>query len=143
MSWGIASCAPITIRSHFDAGVGLAFAEGRRDVPFDIARVYYLWNLQPGIIRAIHAHRELQQVYLALHGSIDVYLRDDQGQRVVTLDTPDQGLYLGPMVWRHIEARTPGAALLVLASDIYSESDYFRDIDTYLMAARTLRQGEP
>ena len=85
----------------------------------------------------------MQQVYLALHGSIDVYLRDDQGQRVVTLDTPDQGLYLGPMVWRHIEARTPGAALLVLASDIYSESDYFRDIDTYLMAARTLRQGEP
>jgi len=61
---------------------------------------------------------------------------------VVTLDRPDQGLYLGPMVWRHVEARTPGAVLLVLASDIYRESDYFRDLDAYLTAASQLRTGQ-
>jgi hypothetical protein len=142
VSWGIAGCRPITIRGVTDAGVGLAFAEGERDVPFAIARVYYLWNLQPGLVRARHAHRALQQVYLALHGSIDVHIRDDQGDRTICLGEPDQGLYLGPMVWRHVEARTPGAVLLVLASDIYSESDYFRDIDAYLAAARARRQGE-
>lgn len=143
MNWGIASCRPVAMRCHFDAGVGLAFAEGERDVPFTIARVYYLWNLQPGIHRAIHAHRELEQVYLALHGRIDVHLRDDQGERVVTLDRPDQGLYLGKMVWRHVEAQTPGAVLLVLASDIYRESDYFRDQEAYLQAARSLRREQP
>ena len=143
MSWGIAACRPITIRSVTEGAVGLAFAEGQRDVPFDIARVYYLWNLQPGLLRARHAHRALQQVYLALSGSIDVHLRDDQGEHTVRLDRPDQGLYLGPMVWRHIEARTPGAVLLVLASDIYRESDYFRDLDSYLLAATAQRAAEP
>lgn len=140
MGWGVDSCRAVTFRSVSDAGVGLAFAEGDRDVPFAIARVYYLWNLQPGLIRARHAHRELQQVYLAVHGSIDVHLRDDQGERTVTLEQPQHGLYLGPMVWRHIEARTPGAVLLVLASDIYRESDYFRDLDAYLAAATELRR---
>ncbi|MBI5607677.1 MAG: FdtA/QdtA family cupin domain-containing protein [Deltaproteobacteria bacterium] len=145
MPWGIASCRPVTFRSVSDAGVGLAFAEGGRDVPFAIARVYYLWNLHPGLVRARHAHRELQQVYLAVNGSIDVHLRDDQGERTVTLDQPQHGLYLGPMVWRHIEARTPGAVLLVLASDIYRESDYFRDLDAYLAAATEHRRqpGQP
>ncbi len=144
MSWGIDSCRPITFRAVSDAGVGLAFAEGGRDLPFAIARVYYLWNLQPGLIRARHAHRELQQVYLAVHGTIQVQLRDDLGERTVTLDDPRHGLYLGPMVWRQVEAATPGAVLLVLASDIYRESDYFRELDAYLEAARAQRQvGQP
>lgn len=141
MSWGIAGCHGVAIRHHRQEAIGLAFAEGRRDVPFEIARVYYLWGLNPGDRRGEHAHKALQQVYICVHGAIDVVLRDDLGTQRIRLDKPEQGLYLGPMVWRHLEPQTPGAVLLVLASEVFAESDYFRRQEDYLAAATELRRA--
>jgi hypothetical protein len=141
MSWGIAACHAVAIRHHRQEAIGLAFAEGRRDVPFEIARVYYLWGLNPGDRRGEHAHKALQQVYICVHGAIDVVLRDDLGTQRIRLDKPEQGLYLGPMVWRHLEPQTPGAVLLVLASEVFAESDYYRRQEDYLAAATELRRA--
>jgi hypothetical protein len=103
--------------------------------------VYYLWGLNPGDRRGEHAHKALQQVYICVHGAIDVVLRDDLGTQRIRLDKPEQGLYLGPMVWRHLEPQTPGAVLLVLDSEVFAESDYYRHQEDYLAAATELRRA--
>lgn len=141
MSWGVRACHRLAIRNHRQDAIGLAFAEGQRDVPFDIARVYYLWGLNPGDRRGEHAHKALQQVYICVHGAIDVVLQDDLGTQRIRLDQPEEGLYLGPMVWRHLEPQTPGAVLLVLASEVFKESDYYRRREDYLEAAAELRKA--
>ncbi len=133
---GVAGCREIAIRSHHDGRGGLAFAEGGSDLPFEIRRVYYLWGAEGETVRAEHAHKALRQVYLALAGGCDVVLEDGSETRRVRLDRPDHGLYLGPMVWRRLERFAPGTVVLVLASDVYDEADYFRDKDAFLAAVR-------
>ncbi|MCB9737784.1 MAG: dTDP-glucose 4,6-dehydratase [Deltaproteobacteria bacterium] len=138
---GVAGCHMLAIRSHLDARGGLAFAEGEADLPFAIARVYYLWDAQPGTIRAEHAHKALRQVYIALHGGCDVVLEDGEASKTVRLERPDQGLYLGPMVWRRLDNFAPNTVLLVLASAGFDEADYFRDKQEFLAAAAARRKA--
>lgn len=135
---GVAGCRLIDIRTYHDGRGGLAFIEGTEgaaDVPFPIRRVYYCWGMDEESVRGMHAHRTLEQVYIAIGGSFDVVLDDGTQTRRVRLERPDRALYLGHMVWRRLENFTEGSVCLVLASAAFDEADYFRDKATFLRAA--------
>lgn len=108
--------------------------ESKRHIPFDIQRIYYLYDVPAHQLRGAHAHRDLQQVVISLAGGFDVVLEGVCGRSVFRLDRPDTGLYLGPMVWRELLHFTPGAVCLVLASLPYDDSDYFHDYEEFMRA---------
>jgi len=114
----------------------LSFAEANRHVPFGIERVYFLYDVPSGSVRAGHAHLALQQLLIAVSGSFDVRLHDGQREERVTLNRPSRGLLIGPMLWREIDNFSSGAVCLVLASMPYDEGDYIRDFDGFLAHAR-------
>jgi dTDP-4-dehydrorhamnose 3,5-epimerase-like enzyme len=105
----------------------LTFIEERRHVPFPIARVYYLYDVPEGATRGGHAHRELEQLIVAISGSFDVVLDDGEQRRTVTLNRSRIGLYLPSMIWRELVEFSSGSVCMVLASAYYDEDDYFRD----------------
>ncbi|MFC3676995.1 sugar 3,4-ketoisomerase [Ferrovibrio xuzhouensis] len=113
----------------------LTVVEGTRQVPFDIARVYYLYDVPSGSERAGHAHRQLQQLVIAASGSFSVLLDDGRTRETVFLNRSHLGVLMGPMVWRVINNFSSGAVCLVLASRHYEEADYIRDYDTFRVAA--------
>src|SRR5207244_1906220 len=110
----------------------LTFIEGGRHVPFDIARVYYLYDVPESASRAGHAHHQLTQLIIAASGSFNVNLDNGFDKTIVQLDRPDRGLLLRPMVWRTIDGFSGGAMCLVLASIPYDEGDYIRDYKAFL-----------
>lgn len=110
----------------------LSVIQGGIDIDFDIARVYFLYDLAAGAERAAHAHRNLHQIYLAMSGSFDVHLTDGVHEEKITLDRPNCGLVIRPGVWRRIDNFTPGAVCFVLASEIYQEDDYIRNYDDFV-----------
>lgn len=101
-------------------------------IPFDIKRVYYLYDIPSSSSRGGHSHRNLQQVLIAISGSFDVILKDGTSVRTVTLNKPDKGLLINKNIWREIENFSSGAVCLVLASDVFDEEDYIRDFDKFL-----------
>ena len=105
----------------------LTFVEGGNHIPFDIARVYYLYNVPVDSERGGHAHRELEQVVFALSGSFRMKVDDGHEQRDYWLRDPRKGLYISRMIWREMDAFSQGAVCMVLASHRYDESDYIRD----------------
>lgn len=110
----------------------LTALEGSRDVPFDIARVYYLYDVPGGESRAGHAHHELEQVLIAVAGSFRVTVDDGTRRESFLLNKPFQGLVISRMVWREIDDFSSGAVCLVLASAPFDEADYIRDHDLFL-----------
>jgi hypothetical protein len=117
--------------------------EGGVDVPFPVARVYYLYDTPGGAARGGHAHRELEQLIVAVMGSFRVALRDGTGERVVELNRAYHGLYLPRMIWRELDSFSSGGICVVLASQPYEERDYIRGYDEYLQAKRnTLAFGD-
>ncbi len=112
----------------------LTFVEGQRHVPFEIRRVYYLYDVPGGETRGGHAHKRLEQFLVAAAGSFDVILDDGGAQKRFSLNRSYYGLYIPPMVWRELENFSSGSVCLVLASDYYEESDYYRDRAEYLAA---------
>ena len=117
-----------------DVRGNLTFIEGGRHIPFGIRRVYYLYDVPGGAARAGHAHRALEQVVIAASGSFDVTLDDGFRRERVHLCRSYYGLYIPPMVWRELDNFSTGAVCLVLASDFYDESDYYRDYEEFLRA---------
>lgn len=113
----------------------LTFLECNRHVPFEIRRVYYLYDVPSGAERGGHAHRELRQLLIALAGSFDVVLDDGKQRNRLTLNRPDKGLVIGSMIWREIDNFSAGAVCLVLASHEYDEADYYRDYQEFRAAA--------
>ena len=108
-------------------GLGeLSFIESERHVPFEIRRVYYLYDVPAGGLRGGHAHLQLQQLLVALSGSLDVVVNDGQSEARFRLLHRNQGLYLPRMVWRDLENFSGGAVCMVLASQHFDESDYIR-----------------
>ncbi|MDH7599257.1 MAG: FdtA/QdtA family cupin domain-containing protein [Sedimentisphaerales bacterium] len=129
-------------RSVYDAAViqfprildnrgNLTFIEARRHIPFDIARVYWIYDVPGGESRGSHAYRQLQEVIIALSGSLEVFLDDGMAQKVVTLNRAYYGLYVPNMIWRRMQQFSTNAVALVLASLPYSPEDYIRDYDQF------------
>ncbi|WP_340646691.1 FdtA/QdtA family cupin domain-containing protein [Phenylobacterium sp.] len=114
----------------------LSFIESNTHLPFDIARVYYLYDVPSGSVRAGHAHKALHQLLIAVSGSFDVRLHDGASEERVTLNRPHVGLHIGPMQWREIDNFSSGSVCLVLASTVYDEADYIRDFDAFLGRAK-------
>lgn len=110
----------------------LAVVEQLREIPFEIARSYWLFDVPAGSHRGGHAHRRLQQLIIALSGSFDVVLDDGKERRVISLNRPDRGLYLPKGIWRELENFSAGAVCLVLASEPFDEEEYIRDYDEFL-----------
>lgn len=101
-------------------------------VPFDIKRVYYLYDVPSGSERGGHAHKKLKEFLVALSGSFDVVLKDGEEQEIVTLNKPYEGLLINPGIWRELQNFSSGSVCLVVASEVYIEEDYIRDFDEFL-----------
>lgn len=105
---------------------------GLEDIPFEIKRIYYLYDIPGGESRGGHGHRELEQYVVAASGSFDVVLNDGKEKRTVTLNRPYQALHVVPGLWRELTNFSSGSVCLVVASEIYKESDYIRKFDEFL-----------
>lgn len=124
-------CRLIELPKIVDARGNLSFIEGGRHAPFDIKRIYYLYDVPGGATRAGHAHRALHQLILAISGSFDVVLDDGTKTRTVQLNRSFLGLYICPGIWRELVNFSSGAVCLVLASEYYDASDYLRDYEEF------------
>ena len=113
----------------------LTFVESERHVPFALKRVYYLYDVPGGATRAAHGHKQLRQLMIAMSGSFDVTLDDGFEKKVFHLNRSYVGLYISPMIWRDLDNFSSGAVCMVLASEYYSEDDYFRDYEDFVKAA--------
>jgi hypothetical protein len=119
-----------------DARGNLSFIEGGQHVPFDIARVFYLYDVPGGESRAGHAHHAVEQVLIAMAGSFDVIVDDGRTRERIALNRSYYGLHLSSMVWREIDNFSSGSVCLALASLPYAEDDYIRDYDAFVALAR-------
>jgi dTDP-4-dehydrorhamnose 3,5-epimerase-like enzyme len=125
----------INLPKVHDPRGNLTFIEGSRHIPFDIKRVYYLYDVPGGETRGGHAHKKLQQLIVALSGSFDVVLDDGKSRQTFSLNRSYYGLYIPNMVWRELENFSSASVCLVLASEPYDEEDYYRDHDDFLAVA--------
>jgi len=114
----------------------LTFIEGNRHVPFEVRRVYYLYDVPAGAKRGGHAHKRLQQFLIAASGSFTVVIDDGKKRKKFFLNRPHYGLYIPRMVWRELENFSSGSICVVLASEEYDESDYYRDYKKYRAALK-------
>ena len=130
------SVREISLPQVHDRRGDLTFVEGGNHIPFQIARVYYLYNVPVDAERGGHAHRELEQIVFALSGSFRMKIDDGQSQSEYWLRDPRKGLYINNMIWREMDAFSQGAVCMVLASQRYDEADYFRNYDDFLGALR-------
>ena len=107
-------------------------------IPFEIKRVYYLYDVPSGAERGGHAHKNLQQFLVALSGSFDVVLKDGKEEQIITLNKPYEGLLINSGIWRELENFSSGSVCLVLASEVYIENDYIRDFDEFLHSKKII-----
>ena len=119
-------------QQHGDSRGMLVALEECRDIPFEIKRVYYLYDTEEGVRRGFHAHKSLEQILVCIHGSCKILLDNGYEKKAVSLEKPYEGLYIANDIWREMYDFSPGAVLLVLASDFYREEDYIRDYDEFL-----------
>ncbi|MEI7611258.1 MAG: FdtA/QdtA family cupin domain-containing protein [Betaproteobacteria bacterium] len=118
----------------------LTFVEAERHIPFDIRRVYYLYDVPGGAERGGHAHRKLHQFIIAMSGSFDIHIDDGFRKKTVHMNRSYYGLYLCPMIWRGIDNFSSGAVCLVLASDYFDEADYYRSYDQFAIDAQKVNK---
>lgn len=129
---GIELCKKIDLPKILDPRGNLTFIEGNNHIPFDIKRVFYLYDVPGGEMRAGHSNTISQQFIIAMSGSFDVIVDDGFNKKTFQLNRAYYGLYLPPMVWREIDNFSSGAVCLVLTSTTYSPDDYIRDYDEFL-----------
>jgi len=107
-------------------------------IPFEIKRVYYLYDIPSGAERGGHSHKELQEFLVALSGSFDVILNNGEQERIETLNNPNVGLLIKSGIWRELKNFSSGAVCLVVASDVYIEEDYIRDFDEFMSSKKII-----
>lgn len=130
-------CKIIDLPKVEDPRGNLTFIEAGQHIPFDIRRVYYLYDVPGGSHRGGHAHKELHQLLIAMSGSFDITLDDGRTKFKYHLNRSYYGLYIPPMIWREIDNFSSGSVCMVLASEQYLESDYYRDYGEFRhMAAK-------
>lgn len=106
--------------------------ENLKEIPFEIQRIYYIYDTNPDFPRGAHAHKELEQVLIMMDGSCEIVLNDGKNNKSIILNRPDIGLFIGKNIWREMRNFSYGAKLLVLASDFYDEKEYIRDYNEFL-----------
>jgi WxcM-like, C-terminal. len=125
------NCRIVNFPKVTDYRGNLSFIEENNQIPFQIKRVYYLYDVPAGATRGGHAHKALHQVVIALSGSFDVVLDDGYRKRTFFLNRPHYGIYIPPKVWRELENFSSNSVALSLVSEVYDESDYVRDYDAF------------
>ena len=130
--YSVKDCSVIDLSKHMRANGNLTVVESNLSAPFDIKRVYYLYDVPAGEERGGHAHKQLQQFVVAVSGSFDVVIDDGNERRTISLNRPFKGLHIRPGIWREIENLSSGAVCLVLASEHYDESDYIRQYNNFI-----------
>jgi hypothetical protein len=124
-------CSVIDL-SRINSEVGnLTIAENGTNMPFDVKRIYYLYDVPSGQARGGHAHYELEQYIVAASGSFDVVLDDSINRRVISLNRPNLALHIVPGLWRELDNFSSGSISMVLASHLYDEKDYIREYKKY------------
>ncbi len=132
----IFQCRLVDLPGSADNRGRLAFVEPPHTIPFEIRRVYYLFGIPSGKERGAHGHRDLEQLMIAVSGSFTVTLDDGKERKTFQMSRPDQGLYIRKMIWRDLKNFSEDAVCLVLASERYSEDDYFRSYEDFYREAR-------
>ncbi len=132
----IKECKILELEKICDPRGNLTFIEAGRHIPFEIKRVYYLYDVPGGAARAAHGHRKLHQLMIAMSGSFDVTLDDGVSKQRFYLNRSYFGLYIPPMIWRDLDNFSSGSVCMVLASDYYDEADYYRSYEQFLIDAK-------
>jgi len=125
-------CSVIELDKHHHEKGNITVIENNQEVPFDVKRIYYLYDVPGGESRGGHGHKELRQLIVAAGGSFDVILDDGKVKRAITLNRPYYGLLVVPGIWRELVNFSSGSTLLVMASHTYDEADYIRSYECFL-----------
>ncbi len=131
MKSSVYDCVILPLNKIHNRAGNITIVEGQKNIPFDVKRIYYLYDIPGGENRGGHAHKELQQLIVAASGSFDVMLDDGQNKKIVTLNRPDYGLMIVSGIWRELIEFSSGAICLVLASHLYDTTDYINDYNTF------------
>lgn len=131
--YNVYDCTIIELdKHHSDRKGNLTVVQNSETVPFDVKRIYYLYDIPGGESRGSHAHKELSQLIIAASGSFRVTLDDGNVKRSFILNRPYQGLYIKPGIWRDLDDFSSGAICMVLASEIYDKDDYIRNYSDFI-----------
>ena len=131
--YNVYDCTIIELDKHHSIRKGnISVVQNSNTIPFDVKRIYYLYDIPGGESRGAHAHRGLSQLIVAASGSFRVTLDDGKVKRSYILNRPYQGLYVKPGIWRDLDDFSSGAVCMVLASEVYSKEDYIRDYQEFL-----------
>jgi len=126
------NCRIINFKKIGNNDVGFLIAlEENREIPFNIRRIYYIYDVPEEIKRGFHAHKKLEQILISMSGSVKIKVDDGNEKKIIELNSPNKGLYIGPGIWREMYDFDKSAVLLVLASEYYNESDYIRDYEEF------------
>lgn len=129
-------CRIVQLPKISDPRGNLTFIESGNHIPFDIRRVYYLYDVPEGAERGAHGHRKLEQLMIAMSGSFDIVLDDGMESKTFHMNRASYGLYVCSMMWRDITNVSSGAVCMVVASDPYDETDYYRDYSDFVAASK-------
>lgn len=132
MKSNIYDCVILPLNKIHNRAGNITIVEGQKNIPFDVKRIYYLYDIPGGEDRGGHAHKELRQLIVAASGSFDVLLDDGINKKIVTLNRPNYGLLVVPGIWRELMEFSSGAICLVLASEGYRELDYIREYESFI-----------
>lgn len=125
-------CTIIELSKHHAPQGNITVVENKKEIPFEVKRIYYLYDVPGGESRGAHAHKELSQLIIAASGSFTVTLDDGVVKRTFTLNRPYQGLYVVPGIWRTLDDFSSGSVCMVLASHVYDKEDYIRQYDEFI-----------
>ncbi len=120
----------------------LTFIEGQNHIPFNIKRIYYIYNIKKGEQRGRHAYKTIESLILALNGQLELTLDNGYKRETIKLSRPDRGVYVPNMIWKELDNISLDAVCLVLVSDYYREDDYIRDYATFLREAKAMKRHD-
>lgn len=132
MKSSVFDCVVMPLSKIYNRAGNITIVEGGKNIPFNIKRIYYLYDIPGGESRGGHAHKELYQLIVAVGGSFDVLLDDGENKKIVNLNRPNYGLYVIPGIWRELTNFSSGSVSLVLVSHFYDETDYIREYEEFL-----------